>query len=358
MGAIVVILFIIVVIIIVAAVNSSKSSSSPQQRTTSTNNYSSYTTQTYNAQRSISSTLPSSHPAIMLYQLTRQCFSNEDIALVQMAKDIVRCAEKQQELSKKYKNKFDRFFIQYPDYPSRLTNYTVELNGYTYSLGFALELVMIGGSESARKRLASTNLRFQDRFGDSHFLGLFDIDEEYLEDLDIDDKEEIILNAVPKLVRQLEDKDLEFIDHIKNLLRELNTTWSKDYEEFQGYNLFDENESQYPAMAFYIDEYELNNNFKYNFANELYTAYRTYFRDIDTDVLRIYNIVDTIYCYIEMCTRFKTQMTILHGYYKLYISRLDSLNGDNIRTRLKNKFGNKHVEAIDKCLEVMCGSNK
>jgi hypothetical protein len=305
----------------------------------------------------ISSVLAEKHPAVMLYDLTRQCFKNDDAILVQCAKDIVREAEQQYKIGDQYREKINAFFLHHPGYQQRLKTHIVKFEENLYALSFILEIICISRSNLAREMLVRSNFIYQNRAGDLIPLPLINYDQEQLSELTCDEKEELLFDVIDRLSEYLDDIDFRFVEHIESVLSQINSYYSDLCCEFKGYDDFDNNESQYPAISCYIDNYEMVHNYRYNYSNELRTTYHCYFRENKDHNLRITIILETLDCYIEMCTRYKVFMTIAHGYYKAYTRKYESLNGSNFRNKIKETLGEKYVEAIDKCLEVM-GSSK
>ena len=304
---------------------------------------------------SVSSVLSADHPAVMLYNLTRQCFTNQDAALVVCSKDIIREAELQYKMGDKYRDRINNFFFIHPNYQQRLKTHIIKFKDNLYSLSFVLEIICISRSDVAREMLVRSNFVYQNAAGDLILLPFIDYNEEQLSKLDSQEKEELLFEAIDNLKQYLDDIDLDFIDHIENVLLEINSYYSNVCNEFKGYDDFYGNESQYPAIACYIDTYEMVHSYRYNYSTELSTTYRYFSKENKIYNLRIRNILETLDCYIEMCTRYKVYMTINFGYLKLYTN---NYNGDNFRNKIKNSLGGNHSEAIDQCLKVMCKSNK
>lgn len=297
--------------------------------------------------------LPADHPALLLYNLTRQCFTKESDILVQCAKDIVREAELQYKIGDQFREKINAFFLNNPGYRQRLKTHIVKFKNNLYALSFILEIICISRSDLAREMLVKSNFIYQNRAGDLTYLPLIDYDQIQLREFSLEKKEKLLFDVIYELENNLEDVDFCFIEHIENVLSEINSYYSNLCYEFKGYDDFDNNESQFPAMACYIDTDEMAQNYRYNYSNELRTTYHCYFEKNKNYNLRISIILETLDCYIEMCTRYKVFMTITHGYYKAYTRKYESLNGSNLRNKIKEYFGEKYVEAIDKCLEVM-----
>ena len=306
----------------------------------------------------ISSVLAENHPAVMLYGLTRQAFTKEDSPLVLCAKDIVRESETQLAMSQKYKQKLNEFFVTHPSYQERLKTHTVPINDIKCSLGFILEILFVFRSNIPRKMIAQSNFDFQDQFGSIRKIPFIESISNQSNKWNTQTKENFMLEVADIIESRLDKIDLEFIEHIKNVLLEINKYYGSQFEFFMGYNNFDDTETQYPAMAFYIDKYELEQNFKYNFSKELRVAYNSYLKEDKVYHLRIFNILETINYYIEMCTRYKVYMVISFGYHKVYTRKYDSLNGSNFKSKIKESLGEKYIEAIDKCIEVMCSSSE
>lgn len=305
----------------------------------------------------ISTALSEDHPAVMLYRLTRQAFTNEDSPLVQCAKDIVREAEQQYKIGDQYRGKINAFFLNHPGYQQRLKTHIVKFEENLYALSFILEVICISRSDLAREILVRSNFIYQSRAGDLVPFPLINYDQEQLSELNLDEKEELLFDVIDRLKEHLDDIDLRFIEHIESVLSEINSYYSSLCYEFKGYDDFDNNESQYPAISCYIDTYEMAHNYRYNYSNELSTTYHCYFEENETYNLRISIILETLDCYIEMCTRYKVNMTAAR-YCRMYIHKYESLNGSNLRNKIKESLGEKYIEAIDKCIEVMCSSSK
>ena len=314
---------------------------------------SSRTDNTSLAHRQNNTALPADHPALMLYSLTRQCFTNEESILIQCAKDIVREVELQYKTGDHYREAINKFFINNAGYRERLRTHIVKFEGNLYALGFILEIICISRSDIARKILVQSNFIYQNRAGDLTQLQLIDCDQLTLRELTFDEKEELLFDVIYRLYNHLEDSDFRFIEHIEGALSQINEYYSDLCNEFVGYSDFENNEFQFPAITSYIDKNEMVNNYRYNYSKELKTTYQHYFRGNEVYNLRISFILETQECYIEMCTRYKVYMTVANGYYKVYTRKYDFLNGSSFRDKIKEKFGAKHVEAIDKCLNTM-----
>ena len=300
----------------------------------------------------IDSSLPPNHPAIMLYQLTCQaCGEQND--LTTCAKDIVKAADSQQVLSRKFRKQFNSFFVTHPDYENRLNTCRFQYKGNIYSLGFILELVSIVHSDLPRRILAHSNFTFQDKFGDLHTLNFLNCEEDELIEMSTEEKEDIISYALEDFEDGLEDIDLDFLKHIEGVLAEINDYYSALCEEFYGYEDIRDKKHQYPAITHFIDEYEINSLYKYNFYKNLSGTYYRFLEEEEQYYLRIFNITNTINDYIEMCTREKVYLTICYGYAKLYTHKIQESN-DSIRGLLERKFGERYVAAIDKCISTMC----
>ena len=341
---------IIAVVAIGVIVSSSANSPSNQTLTNSVGNARSDLSQ-------VSSVLSNDHPAVMLYKLTKQCFPSEDAVLVQCAKDIVREAEQQYKIGDRFREKIKAFYIDRPGYQHRLKTHIVKFEDKLYALSFILEVICISRSDLARKMLIRSNFVYQNRAGDLVTLPFINYEQEQLNTMDVDEKEKLLFDIINKISLQLDDVDFCFIKHIESVLSDINNYYSELCINFKGYDDFSNNESQFPAMACYIDTYVMAHNYRYNYSKELSTTYRCYFEENKDYNLRISITLETLDCYIEMCTRYKVFMTITHGYYKAYTRKYESLNGSNVRNKIKEAFGDIYVEAIDKCLEVM-GSSK
>jgi hypothetical protein len=285
--------------------------------------------------------------------LTRQAFTNDDSLLVQCAKDIVREAEQQYKIGDQFREKINTFFLNNPGYRQRLKTHIVKFEDNLYALSFILEIICISRSDLAREMLVRSNFIYQSRAGDLVSLPFINYDQEELSKLNYNEKEEMLFDFIDEIKEHLDDVDLRFTDHIESVLFEINDYYSDLCYEFKGYDNFDHNKSQFPAIASYIDTDEMVHSYRYNYSNELNTTYRCYFEENKDYYLRISIILETIDCYIEMCTRYKVFMTISHGYYRVYTHKYEFLNGRNFRTQIKNSFGDNYVEAIDKCLEVI-----
>lgn len=301
----------------------------------------------------IGTSLPEDHPAVMLYRLTRQCFTKEDTILVQCAKDIVQEAEQQYKIGDQFRERINAFFLNNPGYQQRIKTHIVKFEDKLYALSFILEIICISRSDLARKMLVRSNFIYRNRVGDLTYLPLIDYDQIQLREFSFAKKEQLLFDVIYKLENDLEDVDFRFIKHIENVLSEINGYYSDICNEFVGLDFFDNNKSQYPAITSHIDKNEMVHNYRYNYSNELKNTYSCYFKDDQAYHLRISFVLETLDCYIEMCTRYKLYMVVSQGYYKVYTRKYEFLNGSNFRTQIKNSFGDNYVEAIDKCLEVI-----
>lgn len=306
----------------------------------------------------ISSVLADNHPAVMLYGLTKQCFSKEDAPLVLCAKDLVREAEQQLKIGDQFRDRINTFFLNNPGYQQRLKTHIVKFDDNLYALGFILEIICISRSDLAREILIRSNFIYQSRAGDLISLPFIKYTQEQLCKLNYDVKEKLFFEAVNSLEKHLSDLDFHFIKHVESVLFEINSYYSDICNEFIGFDGFDDNKSQYPAITSYIDKNEMAHSYRYNYSNELKTAYTCYFKDDKTYYLRISFVFETLDCYIEMCTRYKLYMVISWGYYKVYTRKYEPLNGRSFRSIIQEAKGDKHVEAIDKCINVICSQGK
>ena len=302
----------------------------------------------------ISSVLADNHPAVTLYELTRQCFTKEDAILVQCAKDIVREAEQQYKIGDQFRDKINTFFLNNPGYQQRIKTHIVKFEDNLYALGFILEIICISRSNLARKMLIESNFIYRNRAGDLTYLPLIDYDQIQLREFSFAKKEQLLFDVIYKLENDLEDVDFRFIKHVENVLSEINGYYSDICNEFVGFDCFDNNKSQYPAITCHIDKNEMIYNYRYNYSNELKNTYTCYFKDDQTYHLRISFVLETLDYYIEMCTRYKLYMVVSWGYYKVYTRKYDFLSGRNFRSIIKESKGDMHAEAIDKCINTMC----
>lgn len=343
-----IILGIVILIIVVVKVSKNSNDYSANTSHTASTNFSSNT--------SANLGIAQNHPASMLYNLTCQCFKEKNCPLVMSSQDIVNEVKDQYRLSDQYRNKIQSFFNHYPEYQQRLKTHIVKFGDQLYALSFVLEVICISRSKVARKMLLKSNFVYQTAFGDLIALPFIKADADELSNLSEQEKDEIFIDVVDQLKQHLNSTDLEFIEHIETVLFDINKQYGEICLEFKGFDNFDDNESQYPAITSYINIDEMK-NYRYNYSNELMNTYYYFSVNEKTYNLRIRNILETLDMYIEMCTRYKVYETC-RTYIRIYTRNFEELGNTNFQNIIKNKMGENYTNAIDQCLLVMCKSNR
>ena len=282
-------------------------------------------------------------PLYVLTNVWEYMFGNDDLSS-ELKKASYQALEDEKDVFDRIQN----FFDEHQGYRVRLENGKVKLNDYQFTIGYALEVVMISRSDVCCKYLLNNNFLISNGIGNVEKLPLIpDMD---FSNMPYEEKLNLFQAVIDNILKQLDVVDVLFLDLAESLIHQLNKKRMITDNEYSGYsNLNDDyyfNLNQYPAITC-----SPNTNIGFNHLCTNYLNGNYYYLKGNEKYVSVYNILNTLMFYAKICSRYSNTALYIQNFQTILNCRVgENDTGTTLLKTIQTK--NPEVAAlITRCLK-------